>query len=100
MNEPNLGLDSRVEIVATPPDTLLDRAPLRLELNVLEQPTVLELAVAFRKKIQSQYEQAEEAVLDAELNVANAQRIAIASRSRVAAFAAQLESLDKQIALL
>lgn len=102
MNDPFIGSAGPASVVEgiAPVGHLENRASIKLELNVPEEPTVLEIATAFRRKIQAQHGQAEESVLDAELNVANAQRIALAARSKVATLAAQLATLDKQIELL
>lgn len=68
-----------------------------VSLKVPSTPSVLDLALSYRKQVQRQFETAEEAVFDAELGVANAQRIALAARSRVTALAKQLDALDAQI---
>jgi hypothetical protein len=70
---------------------------VEVSLKVPASPTVYDLALSYRKTIQRRFETGEEAVFDAELAVANAQRIALAARARVAALKAQLETLDLQI---
>jgi hypothetical protein len=70
---------------------------VEVKLRVPEAPTVYDLAVTYRKIIQQRLEMAQESVLDTELNVANAQRIALASRARVASLQEQLDKLDRQI---
>lgn len=70
---------------------------VEVKLSVPAVPTVYDLALSYRKQIQRAFETAEESVFDAELAVANAQRIALAARSRVESLRAQLEQLDLQI---
>ena len=53
-----------------------------LELNVSENPSVLDLAIAFKNQLDTKVKTAEADIIDAELHVANAQRIAQAARSR------------------
>lgn len=69
-------------------------------LEVPTAPSVRDLAVAYRKKVQRELELAEEAVFDRELELANAQRIALAARARVTVLHTQLTGLDLQISQL
>lgn len=71
-----------------------------VSLEVPTEPSVRDLAVAYRRMVQHAFENAEEAVFDRELELANAERIANAARARAVALQAQLKALDSQISRL
>ena len=81
--------------VAEPPPAQWSNT--ELHLTVPEQPSVLDLATAYRNQLSKKLDRAVEEVFQAELDVANAQRIAAARRSRVTALTAQLDALEEQI---
>lgn len=68
-----------------------------VSLTVPEVPTVRDFGEAYLKQIAREAEMAEEAVFNAELDVANAQRIANAQRERAARLRAQEAELRKQL---
>ena len=73
---------------------------MMLELNVSENPSVLDLAIAFKNQLDTKVKTAEADIIDAELHVANAQRIAQAARSRHQSLCQQLQVVEHQISVL
>lgn len=84
------------------PSTVPRSSEITLSLKVPENPTPTDLIRAYYDQIRRQAEIAAEAVLDAELNAANAERIAQAARFKALRLAdqawqlrVQLESIDR-----
>lgn len=69
----------------------------KVELYVPTMPDMFDLAEAYAKKLESKMNTAEESAFDAELQLANAQRIANHKRAEALRLRQQLEQLNKQI---
>lgn len=91
----DLGLMSAPTLEPTPLHEF--NSKIAVELVVPEVPSVKDLATAFREKVEAELFVAEAEILDAELTVANAQRIANALREKVARLKAQVGGLNEQI---
>jgi hypothetical protein len=73
---------------------------VELKLWVSDDPKLVDVARAYYIEVNKQAELAEEAILDAELAVANAQRIALATREKASRLRAQADMLALQITKL
>jgi hypothetical protein len=73
---------------------------ITLKLKVPEEPTIKDMVLAYRTQLLEQVEIAEKSIFDAELDVANAQRIAVATRAKAARLRDGLDALDTQIKAL
>lgn len=72
----------------------------KIELVLPENPKAVDFLRAYYSKISAQADVAEEAVLGAELDAANAERIAQAARAKAARLRAQVQDLASEIAKL
>lgn len=73
---------------------------IELTLYVPPSPTARDIIRAYARDIARQAESAEESILDAELAVANAERIAISTRERAARLRTQHAALLQELKLL
>lgn len=77
---------------------------IELKLRVPETPSARDIVAAYARNVMREAEHAEEAtkkasrvIFDAELAVANAQRIALAAREKAARLRAQSDALARQL---
>lgn len=70
---------------------------IELKLRVPETPSARDIVAAYARNVLHAAEHAEEAIFDAELAVANAQRIALATREKAARLRAQSDALARQL---
>ena len=97
LGDRNLGIQPLRLVTDGPNDTraISDSEVVTVEVPV--NPRVLDLARAYAETIRVQAELAEEAVLGAELDAANAQRIAAGARMKAERLRARHEELLAQI---
>lgn len=71
-----------------------------IKLQVPDEPTVLDFQIAFKKQLELNLGTAMEEAFNAELEVANSQRIALHKRAIANRLQAQLEQVEKALAVL
>jgi hypothetical protein len=72
----------------------------KIELLVPENPRAVDFLRAYYSKIRAQADEAERAVLNAELDAANAERIAQAARAKAARLRGQVQDLEAELSKL
>jgi hypothetical protein len=70
---------------------------IELKLHVPESPSARDLVAAYAKNVLRDAEHVEACIFDTELAVANAQRIAAATREKAARLRTQFDSLTAQL---
>jgi hypothetical protein len=70
---------------------------IELKLWVSDEPKLFDIAQAYYNNVKQQAELAEEAILDAELASANAQRIALSTREKASRLRSQADKLALQL---
>lgn len=73
---------------------------INLTLKVPEEPSILDFQLALKKQLEDHLVNAKEAAFTAELDVANAQRIAIHKRGVANRFQEQLDHVENELSLL